>query len=441
MRRIAGALAAAGLCCLAPAAHAADQTVPGAWNAEAARLAAKSPLVSSAYDYLLERARDLRDKKLREETLDAIGNPATCIRHRAGLTDADKSRIIEQLRSQGLINPADDASFPGGLRAGVFPPVKADGGDCPRLPMPFYAAPGSSFGSHHSQPGGLPVHEAFNDLSDLSLAANYRKVYDALNEDGLPVLRVRDGDDEDERDGRRNRASDFRIDRDLIVAAPMWHDWAKPIVFQWLADGTEFKELNFGGSGANDAWGQPGDSRTGAHHIIGLAESMKRGLPPGFVITQASAHAAPALGNEYKVVNWLRAAALLAQIDPVAAGYLVRDTQARLRLPPLRRLGEADFNAGATPQRVNMLVEYVLHNLSDADFGFTVPAAGQVDSLLRQIAPEYGYDPADPARYNTRFRNPVLSYLSAERLYIVFSNGGMAGLKAELDKLRRLRVI
>jgi len=91
------------------------------------------------------------------------------------------------------------------------------------------------------------------------------------------------------------------------VGAPLWHDWAKSIVFQWNSDGTEFIELNFGGTGTNDNFGAPGDSRTGAHHIITIAEEMSRGLSPVFVITMACAHSAPTSDNEYKVVNWLRA--------------------------------------------------------------------------------------------------------------------------------------
>ncbi len=55
---------------------------------------------------------------------------------------------------------------------------------------------------------------------------------------------------------------------------------------------------------------------------------MARGLSPFLVITQASAHAAPTLGNEYKVVNWLRAGAIVARIDPIAKGYLTVDSQA-----------------------------------------------------------------------------------------------------------------
>jgi hypothetical protein len=89
-------------------------------------------------------------------------------------------------------------------------------------------------------------------------------------------------------------------------------------VFQWTETGGEFPELNFGGDGKTDKFGTTGNSKTGAHHILGVAETIKRGLPPEFVITQASAHAAPAEGNEFLVVNWIRAAAIIAQVDPVA---------------------------------------------------------------------------------------------------------------------------
>ena len=97
----------------------------------------------------------------------------------------------------------------------------------------------------------------------------------------------------------------------IIIAAPIWHDWAKQMVFQWNEDGTEFIELNFGGNGKTDNFGRPGDSKTAGHHIIGIAETMARKLSPAFVVTQTSAHAAPTAGNEFKVVNWIRAAALL----------------------------------------------------------------------------------------------------------------------------------
>jgi len=77
---------------------------------------------------------------------------------------------------------------------------------------------------------------------------------------------------------------------------------------------------------------------------MSIAEAMKRGFSPAFVITQASAHSAPTSGSEYKVVNWLRAAAILAQIDPVKTGYLTIDKQGNFRLPALRKLGDIRFS-------------------------------------------------------------------------------------------------
>ena len=222
-----------------------------------------------------------------------------------------------------------------------------------------------------------------------------------------------------------------------MVAAPLWHDWAKPIVFQWNADGSEFIEYNFGGNGATDAWGQPGDSRTGAHHIITISEMMKRGLPVELVITMASAHSAPTSGNEYKVVNWLRAAAILAQIDPVASGFLYQDAAGRLRLPQARNLGAVDLLEGGTSlSHTNILTEYVLHNLSDSDFNLTGPAVSEVAKVLAAAASQFGFAPADTANYNNKFRNKVLSYLSAERLLMIYGNSGLDGVLAEITKLR-----
>lgn len=138
---------------------------------------------------------------------------------------------------------------------------------------------------------------------------------------------------------------------------------------------------------------------------MSVAESMARGLSPAFVITQASAHSNPTSGNEYKVVNWLRAAAIMAQIDPVAKGYLYVDSQHNLRLPPLRKLGDVNLNdAGQT----NALVEYELHNLSDADFTFSGPAINIVEAVLAVLAPQFGYDPNDVANYQDEVPQPGL---------------------------------
>ena len=232
----------------------------------------------------------------------------------------------------------------------------------------FTSAPGSAFGGHHSYPGGLAVHEAFNLSSDISLADNYRRAYGHTGPSGMPEVTPANAS---------TGASDIAIDQDIILAAPLWHDWAKTIVLQWTATGAEFPELSFGGNGKTDKYGAVGNSKTGGHHILGVAEAMARGLPPAFVIAHASAHMAPAIGQEFMVVNWLRSAAIIARKDPVAAGYLTKDERGRMRLPPLRRLASVPIQQ-TLPDESNLLVEYVLHHVSDADYPFTSAAVAEV---------------------------------------------------------------
>lgn len=431
--RCALAALLAGLLGTLPA-MAADQTVPGQGNADAARLADRSPLVRSAHQFLIEQARKIRQPSVRRETLDILSNARTCVKHRAGLaSDAAKNALIAQLVDAGLVAPADAANFPGGLRAAIFPPLLEESSACPQLPQPFRSAPGSAYGGHHSYPGGLPVHEANNGVSDVHLAEQYQSVYGFTAQRGLPQV-----DPDAAGSHWHPNAGDLDIDGDTILAAPIWHDWAKTLVFQWNADGSEFAEFNFGGNGSSDAWGAGGDSRTGSHHVLSLAEAMARGLPPLLVIAQASAHSAPTYGNEYKVVNWLRAAAIIARVDAVAGGYLALDGEGRLRLPALGRLGDVDLNAAG---QTNLRAEYVLHNLSDGDYTYSGPVVASIAVVLAQLAPEFGYAAADTARYNTAFRNPALAYLSAERLGILYGERGLDGVRRELKRLRQAGVI
>ncbi len=161
----------------AGAAIAADQTVVGAGNGVAEQIAARSLLVQSANQILVNNAHAIQNPTLRSNTLDAISNPTTCVRHRVGVDDAKKTAIIQKLINAGLINTSDAAGITGGIKAGVFPPVLEEGTACPHLPLSFTAAPASSFGGHHSYPGGLPVHEGNNDKSFINFANLYRTSY------------------------------------------------------------------------------------------------------------------------------------------------------------------------------------------------------------------------------------------------------------------------
>ena len=427
------AAAFAVLACATFAAGAADQTVPGAGNAAATELAQHSPLVRSALAFLAGQAQQIQDAALRNASTDILVNQHACALHRVGLATSDaQAAVVAQLLAAGLINATDAANFPGGAATGIFPPVLQASSFCPQLPQPFFSAPGSGTGGHHSYPGGLAVHTSNNDTSDVNLEAQYQAVYGHAGANGLPHV------EEEHVHHGAAKPGDLGIDHDVILAAPIWHDWAKSIVFQWNADGTEFAEFNFGGNGSTDAWGAAGDSRTGAHHILSIAETMARGLAPLMVITQASAHAAPTLGNEYKVVNWLRAAAIVARIDPVKAGYLVTDAAGHLRLPALGGLADVDLNAAG---QTNLRIEYTMHNLSDADFTYSIPAVSEAGVLLAKLAPEFGYDPASAAAYNTHYRNPALSYLSGERLLALYGTQGLAAVRAELQALRARGVI
>jgi hypothetical protein len=425
------AAASVALAATTLSAQVAGPTAPGAGNARAVQIAISSPLVQSAYLYIGEQILRLEDANLRAQSLDAILNPNTCVLHRANLQLADRQAIVAKLLAAGLLNPADDLTFPGGLITGVFPPVANDNTACPHLPQPFVSAPGSSFGSHHSYPGGLPVHESNNETADINLASEYHNVYgqaDATGQDFVNSVAIANPTPQ-------NAASYAPyISGDLIIGAPLWHDWAKSIVFQWYANGTEFQELSIGGNGqATDDYGAAGDARTGGHHILSLAESMKRGFSPAFIITQACAHSAPTSGNEFKVVNWLRAAAIVAQQDPVARGYLYKDANGNLRLPALGSVGEVNLNASG---QTNILTEFELHNLSDADFTFSGPAVAADQLVLAQLASSFGYDPSNVSVYNQKFRNVVLANYSAERLYTVYQTSGLDGVKYEIQLLR-----
>src|SRR5690242_4051349 len=79
------------------AAVAADQTQIGDGNTRARDIGGASPLVRSAKRLIIENANKIEDRKTREATLDAVFNANTCIAHRAGLTEAAKEAIIQQL--------------------------------------------------------------------------------------------------------------------------------------------------------------------------------------------------------------------------------------------------------------------------------------------------------------------------------------------------------
>lgn len=375
---------------------------PGAGNALAEQQAKASPLTQTAMVGLKDGVRRIADAYLRTATEDGLFNAQTCVRHRVGVDAKEKVARLEALFKAGLADPLQKTA----LEAGLFVPLKDEETSCPKLPLSFEAAPGSPGLGHHSWPGGLPQHVMLN----LVMAQDSLKAYQGSG--ALP--------------GPRQKEADF------LAGAVLWHDWAKALVAQWGADGRAATEVRLGGLGQKDRFGQPGDSRTGAHHILSVAESMARELPAEMVVAQAGSHAALTGGDAYKIINWLRAAAILAAVDPVKRGYLVEGKSGHLELAQFGHEGAyvREVDGAWSPTAI-------LAHMADSNWVMAEPSMKLADEILLQIGTDFGYDPKTSDVYFSRFRNGVLAQLSAERIVSLNSAGGLAAVRSEVKMLQQ----
>ena len=249
-----GAVLLAGKTFLHPsAAHAATEavTLDACVNMTPGEMADRSQYVMAAWKYLQDAAAEIGNPGLRAAVLDIMKNPAPL------LAEGDAKAIMAELKGQGLL--AQDAKA-------VFPTCAST----KKSPQPFYTAPGSGWNSHHIYPGGLVTHTALNVASCKALYDNYADMF------GL------------------------KLDRDVVLASQLLHDLHKPWVFQWQADGTCRKEEPL--------------AATGEHHVLSIAESLRRGLSPELCVAQACAHDHPgAAASEQLVVGWLKAAAVIGK--------------------------------------------------------------------------------------------------------------------------------
>lgn len=244
----------------------AQPEAPVALNLRMAELAAGSPMARRARHRVQRAIASLRDPRLAQASREALLQPGDCIRHRAGLDEQGEESIVVQLKAAGFL-PADMPMAQ--ARFGLFPPLAGEGGACPHLLWPVLASAGGNSRSHHSWPGGLAVHTAGN----LSRGARIADRFSVRRSDGWR-------------------------------AAILWHDWGKALVLPWQADGLTRPELTVAG--------------TGAHHILGLAEALRRGLPAPQLADQACAHGLPGVDGQ-PVAGWLQAAAIIARMPAAAA--------------------------------------------------------------------------------------------------------------------------
>jgi hypothetical protein len=341
-----------------------------AGNQQAMSLARKSTTIMAANDAAMAIADGLTDPTLRRATLEVMRNPAPTYQLKSP-TRADKEAVRQELLAAGLIT--DQVTL-----EGIFPPV----GDAHEAPQAFWSAPGSTYAGHHSYPGGLVVHEWTNASLAVQFVDSYDQRYGLVSESGA-------------------------IDPSIATAAPLWHDINKVTVFQWNDDGSELVEQAI--------------ADTGGHHPLSGAEAIVRGLPPDFVVALLGAHDPPQSGvSLIRLINYVRAAAIIARVDPVKAGLLQ---------PWDNAMAPAGLGLAQTPPRI----EGHINHLSDHDFVFSGDSATLAIQTLRNLAPQYGVDPASqPARFNL-FRNTVLSQLTDMRLYGVIQTGGQDAVKATID--------
>jgi hypothetical protein len=323
-------------------------------NAAAATLARGSNLTAATYARVEALAGSIADRELRADVLDLIRVPRALYadRHPApGLRTA----VRDALAREGFV--AADAPV-----RGIFPPGTEP--ESMGSIQPFWAAPGSGEGSHHAYPGGLALHESFNASVAIGIAGSY----DAHYFGGRPT-----------------------VSRDTAIAAALYHDVMKTVVFGWNDDGTLADELAIAG--------------TGGHHVLSGAEAIVRGRDPRFVTTLLSAHAAPSLGDETKVVAWCRAAAIVAGVDPVAFGLVKREG--------------AGYVLAAEPAPLEAFVNY----LSDHDYVVSVHAMHVVSARLElswsrrpaliNLAPTFAW-----------YRAMILTRTSALALYDALARNG-----------------
>jgi hypothetical protein len=343
-------------------------------NAAAASLARGSSLVSATYSRIEALASSVEDGALRVALLELIRNPRALYAEKHP-TPAARTAVRDALAREGFV--AADAPV-----RGIFPPGTEPGTTL--AVQPFWAAPGSGEGSHHDYPGGLALHESFN----ASIATGIAAQYDAHYFGGRPT-----------------------VSRDAVIAAALYHDVMKTIVFGWNDDGTVFDELQIAG--------------TGGHHVLSAAEAIARGHDPTFVTTLLAAHAAPSLGDEAKVVAWCRAAAIVAGVDAIAYGLVKRE-------------GSAYALAADPPP-----LEAFVNHLSDHDYVVSVHAMHVVAARLQQ---RWTRQPGLPRLAPTFpwYRAMILTRTTAIALYDALARSGAdafdrALLRAE-SQLAPLRV-
>lgn len=330
----------------------------------------------AAYNELLQVAASLEDGDYRRLMTECVAAPKVTF---LGLypTEADRKRMFQEMVRIGFFNADDDHEH-------VWPAGHM-------TPQTYLTAPSSHNDFYNAHPGGLAVTVAYNIRMAEAYTSNYRQMF------GLP------------------------INRDLPSAALCVHEYPKVWLYQWQHDGSWREEPR---TVYDDTWH--------AHCIYVTAELMHRRCDARIVMAMAAAHQLGALDasmdgrrvvcnwvGEQRVAQFIKAAAALAQVDPVDYGLLDRRANGELYLAPV-------------PAE-----QWVTH-LADMNWPYTMGAAHlRTWPLLQQVAKDdLGLSDRDLAgRPFNQLKNYVWSQVGQIPLYEVLVREGFEAARGVVRRL------
>jgi hypothetical protein len=257
-------------------------------------------------------------------------------------------------------------------------------------PQSYLTAASSHNDFYNAHPGGLALTVAYNIRMAEAYTENYRQMF------GLP------------------------INHDLPVASLLVHEYPKVWLYQWLDDGSWLEEPR---TVYDDTWH--------AHCIYVTAELMHRRFDSRIVMAMAAAHQLSMLDasmdERVVVTNWvgpdrvahfIKAAAVMAQVDPVDYGLLER------------KGGEMVLAAQPAEQ-------WITH-LADMNWPYTMGGAHHYTwPLLKRVAEDdFGIKGADlDGRPFNQFKNYVWSQIGQITLYEILVREGFDAARKAVNRL------
>lgn len=338
-------------------------------------MARASRLVSAAYNELLQVAASLEDDSYRRLMTECLSKPQVTFLEMYP-SDDDRKKLFDEMVKLGFFSKEDDPDH-------VWPAGHMN-------PQTYLTAASSHNNFYNAHPGGLALTVAYNVRTADAYSVNYRQMF------GLP------------------------INRDLPAAALCVHEYPKVWLYQWLEDGSWLEEPR---TVYDDTWH--------AHCIYVTAELMYRRFDSRIVMAMAAAHQLSMLDASMDgrdvVCNWIghdrvahfiKAAGVMAQVDPVDYGLLERKN-GKMVLAPVP-------------------AEQWITHLADMNWPYTMGAAQLYTwPLLKQVAQDdLGIKGADlEGRPFNQFKNYVWSQIGQITLYEVLVRESFEAARATIGRL------